>query len=81
MQGNNANSGQGGNNFQRSYPNQRPQGQDFRQQSTKEQGSGSGGKKILEDMLEGFMSRQENTTKKQEAVLREQQATIKNLEN
>ena len=80
-QGNNANSGQGGNNYQKSYPNQRPQGQGFRQQPTQEQGSGSGGKKSLEEMLEGFISRQENISMKQEAVQREQQAAIKNLEN
>src|ERR1044072_2724031 len=48
-QGNN-NNGQGGNNYKKSYPNQRFQGQGFRQQQpTQEQGSGSsGGKKSLE---------------------------------
>src|ERR1044072_242021 len=53
-QGNN-NNGQRGDNFQRSYPNQRSQGQGFKQQHHSQgQGSGSsGGKKSLEEMLEG----------------------------
>src|ERR1044072_3622294 len=73
-QGNHANSGQGGNNYQKNYQNQRPQGQGFRKQPIQEQGSGSGSKKNLEEILEGFMY-------KQEAVQKEQQAAIKNLEN
>src|ERR1044072_4311468 len=73
-QGNNANSGQGGNNYQKNYQNQRPQGQGFRQQSTQEQGSGSGSKKNIEEILEGIMA-------KQDAMQKEQQAAIKNLEN
>src|ERR1044072_955611 len=73
-QGNNANSGQGGNNYQKNYQNQRPQGQGFRQQPTQEQGSGSGSKKNLEEILEGFMA-------KQDAMQKEHQASIKNLEN
>src|ERR1044072_6518448 len=70
-QGNNNNAGQGGNGFQRQYPNQRFQGQGFRQQPNQEQGSGS--KKSLEEMFERFMTRTENISKKQEAA-------IKNLE-
>src|ERR1044072_7847063 len=72
-QGNN-NTGQGGNNFQKPYPNQRFQGQEPRQYSNQEQGSSSGGKKSLEELLESFMNRTENNYKNQEAA-------IKNLEN
>src|ERR1044072_3159017 len=72
-QGNNNNAGQGGNGFQRQYPNQRFQGQGFRQQPSQDQGSGSGSKKSLEEMFESFMTRTENISKNQEAA-------IKNLE-
>src|ERR1044072_3528746 len=68
--------GQGGNNYQKPYPNQRFQGQGSRQHTTQEHGSGSigGGNKILEELLEVFMNRTKNNYKNQ-------QATIKNLEN
>ena len=60
-----ANGGQGGSHFKKPYSNQSFQGQGS--------GSSGGGKKSLEELLEGFMNRTENNYKNQEAA-------IKNLE-
>src|ERR1044072_4311572 len=62
-----------GNNYQKPYNNQNFQGQSSGQQPRQEQGGGSG-KKSIEELLEGFMTRTENNYKNQEAA-------IKNLQN
>ena len=65
-----------GNNHQRPHNNQNFQSQGS---SPQEQGQSSG-KKSIEELLEGFMARTESNYKAQEAISRDQGATIRNLE-
>ncbi|XP_057418707.1 uncharacterized protein LOC130712907 [Lotus japonicus] len=65
--------GQAGN-FQGQHPNQRFQGQASRPPPQEQAAGTSGGKKSLEELLESFINRSETNFKNQEA-------SIKNLEN